>query len=449
VSEQEFESYLRLMSRFLHLSDAQREAIGRELRGHMEERFDHLVARGYTHQDAVSTILNEFGDAAALANDFGQIGRRKKWIVRSAAGTVAVAAAVLIVCLLLPANRLPSRAFTEAGQTAVASAPSPEGTYRAMPGSAQARTAVPVWPSQVNETDRRVREKLQKSVTLDFAEGTSLEEVLSFLRDQGDVSVDVNWNALAKTAVDRTTDTNGIKLKNVKLETAFSTLLENVGGAEHELDYAIIDGFIRISTREDLDRRVYVRVYDCRELIGVPRPDTARVVPPTPPQPATLPECPGGAGYGGMGGGGGGGYGGGTPGTPLEPAEMARQYERQRVADLEEVIKSTISPGTWAPQGSLASTICYDGLLVISAPARTHQDLLSLLTTMHQAIVARARSGGSSPAGVGSAESPALSDLQADEIILEMPRARTTAQPDQEMSSKSSSNSHTSTSSRR
>ena len=156
MSEQEFEAYLRLMSRFLHLSDKQREAIGRELRGHMEERFDDLVARGYTHEDAVSTILDEFGDAAALANDFGQIGRRRKWIVRSAAGTMAVAAAVVLVCLLLPTNRLPSPAFSRAGQNAVTAPP-------LAAASNMVRSAVPtsgailVWPTQADEADRRSR----------------------------------------------------------------------------------------------------------------------------------------------------------------------------------------------------------------------------------------------------------------------------------------------------
>ena len=69
MSEQEFESYLRLLGRLLRLSDEQREAIRHELEDHMAERLAELLERGYTRDEAVATALDEFGDAAALASD--------------------------------------------------------------------------------------------------------------------------------------------------------------------------------------------------------------------------------------------------------------------------------------------------------------------------------------------------------------------------------------------
>lgn len=52
MSEQEFESYLRLLARFLNLSGNQRTAIARELRTHMEDQLDELMARGFTREEA-------------------------------------------------------------------------------------------------------------------------------------------------------------------------------------------------------------------------------------------------------------------------------------------------------------------------------------------------------------------------------------------------------------
>nr|HPZ98603.1 hypothetical protein [Phycisphaerae bacterium] len=113
------------------------------------------------------------------------------------------------------------------------------------------------------EADRRTRERLRESVpSIDFPEGTSFEEVLNWLREQSGVSVDVNWNALGILGIDRTTDTLGISLQNTKFETILRLLLENVGGPEAALDYDIIDGIVRISTREDLDQNTSTRVYD-------------------------------------------------------------------------------------------------------------------------------------------------------------------------------------------
>ena len=51
MSEQEFEAYLRLLGRFLRLTETQREAVRTELRDHMEERLRELLERGYSRDD--------------------------------------------------------------------------------------------------------------------------------------------------------------------------------------------------------------------------------------------------------------------------------------------------------------------------------------------------------------------------------------------------------------
>ncbi len=393
MSEQEFESYLRLMSRFLQLNEEQRKTIGLELRGHMEERLDELLSRGFTREDAIHTILDEFGDAAALSSEFSRIGLRRKWIMRTTAGTAGIAAVILFVSFLLPENRqLPSPAYSVAGQNMVSAEPS------ARPAAAQpeparvAEATIPVWPKQEAGTEEEVRDRLaSKRVTVEFAEGTGFEEVLNFLQEQGGTTIAVNWNALSTLGVDRTTDTLGLRSNGTRLDTLIALLLANVGGPEGALSYSIEDNMLWISTSQALDRKTITRIYDCGDLIGEPTPEAlavkmAKAGEGGTPGPGFKEEFTGGFGGGGM-----------MPGrssrpsrtTPMEGTSATKAFEQERMSELEKVIKENVMAGTWAPEGAVGSMSSYDGLLVVTAPRRAHEGVYKLLSTMHQALAAR------------------------------------------------------------
>ena len=102
MSDHEFENYLALLSRLLRLSGKQRDQISEELRAHLEDRLDELIARGVSHEAAVRQALEEFGDAAGLAGQFVAISRNRKrrWLVRlttfSVAATLLLAAGIAI-----------------------------------------------------------------------------------------------------------------------------------------------------------------------------------------------------------------------------------------------------------------------------------------------------------------------------------------------------------------
>src|SRR6185369_12512252 len=104
MSEQEFESYLRLMGRLLNLSTAQRDRIAGELRDHLEERMGDLVDQGVARDAAIMQALDEFGDAAGLANDLklAARARRRRLIMRTGISSVGIAAAIVITSALLP-----------------------------------------------------------------------------------------------------------------------------------------------------------------------------------------------------------------------------------------------------------------------------------------------------------------------------------------------------------
>src|SRR6476469_4879048 len=102
MSDREFENYLTLLASLLRLDPQQRGAVADELRSHLEDRLDELMARGVSREDAVKQALAEFGDAAGLAGQFLAIqrNRKRRWFMRvttfSIAATILVAAGVTI-----------------------------------------------------------------------------------------------------------------------------------------------------------------------------------------------------------------------------------------------------------------------------------------------------------------------------------------------------------------
>src|SRR5882757_1476808 len=108
MPEQDFELYLSLLSRFLRLKYAQRDEIADELRDHLEARLEELAARGLSRDEAIRAALDEFGDAAELANHFTQVAhiRKRRLIMRVTFGTItALAASLLVATAFWPETR--------------------------------------------------------------------------------------------------------------------------------------------------------------------------------------------------------------------------------------------------------------------------------------------------------------------------------------------------------
>jgi len=413
MSEEEFEVYLRLLGRFLRLNDRQRGAIGSELRGHMEERLTELLERGYTREDAITTILDEFGDAAALSAEFGRVSRRRTIIMRTTIGTIGVAAAVLIVSFLMPVNRahVPAPPYTMADEsTAVAQADKPETAK-------QAKTET-MYVTPESEADKKARQKLVVIIPkIQFIEDTPLEDVIELLRVEGNVSIDVNWTELDLFAVDRTTLIKNIDLKNVKLETALEVILDRLGGPDVDLGFDVFDGIIRISSIEKLSKNTIVRVYDCNDLIY--RPVDKNQLATVKAVLHSLYQSGQTGGMGGMGmmgagsprrsGGGyrssygGGGYGGGGDDdddssliglsdlelTVYQVMNIIEEEREERAEDIEDLVKSHVYPDTWECDDGPGSMDIYDGFFVIRHFPRAHREVEKFLKLIRDAKAAR------------------------------------------------------------
>jgi hypothetical protein len=108
MPEKEFDLYLSLLSRLLRLSPEQKAQIDSELRDHLEARFEELVKKGVPRDEAIQWALDEFGDAAGLAQEFTKLSRRniRRWIMRCTVATAAMGAVVLLVVnAFLPEHR--------------------------------------------------------------------------------------------------------------------------------------------------------------------------------------------------------------------------------------------------------------------------------------------------------------------------------------------------------
>lgn len=342
--------------------------------------------------------------------------------MRTTAGTIGIAATVLIVSFLLPENRphVPAPAYIRAEEGAAA--PQPES-----PRPPAASAAVPVFPQQESQADRAIQKRLDTTIPpLHMPEDVIFEEAVEALKAAGDIPVSVNWNVLNVVGIDRETPILGLTFENVKLGTALELLLDNVGGATGvELDYEVIDGMVHISTQEDLNRRTEVRVYDCRDLIdpwlSKSQRELIELIAREYVKSMASTSAPAGFG-GGMGGHGGygrGGYGryyGGGGDDAHEDADLAQsdldrfvrsvffalqERRAERAKEFVYLIQNHVTPGLWEPEGLVASVSEYDGLLVIGHTKSGHRQVLELLAMLRQAQAARGDGGRSDATASG------------------------------------------------
>ncbi len=422
MPEQEFELYLSLLSRFLRLKPAQRDEIADELRDHLEERLEDLARRGLSRSEAIRAALDEFGDAAALAQHFTRMAhiRQRRLIMRVTFGTVAALAAALLVATAF----WPESPQAAAPRVAVAQdVGAPAGQ-----GQAKPQETAPV----ASESEKSVVEtKLGKRIgKIEFAE-LPLGETLESLGEKIDVDILVDRETL--TSMDISLDQPvSLKIKRGQLSgrTALDLVLEPLN-----LSYEIRDGVIMVTSTNKAGQ---IQVYNVRDLVQdgeVPMGgmgagmmggmggwgmgggmmagggmfnvedsqtagDTERI------QLAQgFGGGMGGGGMGGMGGGGmgmgGGGMGGGMAGGPL-----------RRTHSLAHVIAATIDQESWQPEGS-GSIVQYHDLLVVKNNQAVHEKIRSLLEMMRTSMRENPpeNSGDGAPAGKApAAKAPAGSD---------------------------------------
>ena len=247
MSQQEFENYLALLTRLLRIDPKQREQVASEFRSHLEDRLDELLERGVARETAIQTALEEFGDAAALAAEYVALSRNRKRRLIMRLTTASVAASVLIAAAIFTfwpgTNAGPGPAATVAQDT--------DNKAPGVPGKAPATRA----PA--------LDDKLSKRIDAEFID-TPLKDVLAYLHDTTGISFYVKKKRLQDAGVEIDVPVN-ISLQAIRVSTLLDLVLEELG-----LVYTEKDELIIITTAEDADATMEVRVYDCRDLIAMP-----------------------------------------------------------------------------------------------------------------------------------------------------------------------------------
>jgi hypothetical protein len=398
MPENEFELYLSLLSRFLRLNPAQQGEIADELRDHLEQRLEELSARGLSREQAIHTALEEFGDAAELAQHFTRAAhvRRRRLIMRYTYGTAAVlAAGILVAAAFWPESSpgpirmpMPNRVIAQEA-----------GSGLGGPGGFAGTAAAPVAaPTDEEETRNAALEaKLRNPVEINFIEMT-LADAIVFLQEQYQIPVIIDQVAIRKA--DQTLDqTITLKLSDVQVRTALELILEwgNLG-------YTIRDGILMITTA---DLAHEIRVYNVRDLLTSDEEGGA----------GPAPGMMGGgsgmmpSGMGAMMGSGGGGMrpagkkgaagmgmagSMGAPAGPMggmgSPATVVHQ-----TTSLARVISATVMPDSWTDLGGAGSIIEYNGLLIVKNSHAVHGKVRKLLDTMR---ISLHHLDGAGPAGM-------------------------------------------------
>jgi hypothetical protein len=376
MPEPEFEAYLTLLSKLLHLTRGQNAEITAELRDHLEERLHELQEQGHDRTRAIQLALEELGDAAALAVDFAHphLTRRRRQLMRYSLGSVAVITVTFVLAAFYwPAQR------EEPGVQLVAQSP-PQPTPRKV-------SDVLIEAVQQNYRDefrQQVEEKLsRRDVPVAFQE-VPLGDVFEFLSEALDVDFVLDMSYLSDNGVDPDVP---ISLKLRTQSVTVRTILELVlHQTQTSLSYVIRDGVILITSPE---QGFEVQVYDCRDLLanvkiesqagfGGPLNPTggAGMFSVAPEVGAALCMQLGSPVPSGLGGN--GGLGGGGMGTSGTAATSAAAWA------LINVIMAATGDEWLDRDGSGGTITEFDGLLVVRHSQSAHRNIEDLLVKLRE-----------------------------------------------------------------
>ena len=373
MSEAEFDSYLSLLSKFLRLRSRQRADLADELRDHLDSRLDELLAQGKSREQAVRIALEEFGDAAVLAEDFSRLASRRtrRFVMRCTAASAAVVAAIVLLSIAFapPGPNGPGPGQIVAQQQA----------DDAIEGAA----SLPMEELSVEqEAVAALEQKLGEIVPeVKFVE-TPLADALQVVADAIEADVLIDRSGLEEDGVTPDTPVTLVLQRTpASARTVLEFLLEPV-----KMTFINRAGVIYITTEARAESHLTTRVYNVRDLLVN----------------ATSSGLQGG-GLGGFGGGvsgggffsvqdraaialaangvgqiGGGGMGGGfgqqQPPEPSTPAE-----------ELVSTIERTTS-GPWLDIDGDGGTITvFDGLLVVRQSDEVHGQIQKLLDALREA----------------------------------------------------------------
>ncbi|MFQ5489653.1 MAG: hypothetical protein ACE5GE_02925 [Phycisphaerae bacterium] len=228
------------------------------------------------------------------------------------------------------------------------------GFGRGSAGLAQARSK----RHRITESQRVLAKPVSQ---IDWDE-TPLEDIVDWLGKQGEASVVVMWKSLEDEGIDQDTAVT-LKIKKTTVGRALAEALNQISDVE-PIMYRGMDDIIKITTKADFNKKLYVRVYPIQDmLLNIPDFTDA-------------PEVD----LSSQSGGGGGGGGGGGQGEPIfsdddDEDSDDSEVKTQRIDDLIVLIEDTIEPNTWQTNGGRGTVTVYNDMLVVRNSIEVHEKI--------------------------------------------------------------------------
>lgn len=438
MTQENFEKYLALLKGLLKLGDSQKEEIASELRDHLEQRVEELKTKGVSSKEAELIAIKEFGDAAGMASSFVNISRfrKQRWLMRFT--TFAIAGCFVITVFLMSM-------WPQNGPVPIKSANAETNPTLTTDQELTADTGSNVFSQEIDGEEkqgavsktRSAAEKnayaaIEKTIPQLSLIESPLSEVLVELSEKANASILINKDYIEDSGL-TFDEPITLQIKEAKLSTILSMVLGDQLGLDDWV-YGVKDSFIYISSEDQSQELMEVRVYDCSDFAITA---TYRV----PLQTSGLGGTAtggmatgggglggGGLGGGGLGGGGGGffnfaaspitqGLGGGFGGasgtgsdSPNQPnpqiIEGGRQqvqtkstnkekpganptlgyktFQTQDLSELIDCVQTTIAPDNWESMGGVATLSQVGTSLVVNQTIENHRKIEELLVMLRK-----------------------------------------------------------------
>lgn len=230
-----------------------------------------------------------------------------------------------------------------------------------------------IGPAEAFQNKETIAEKLATDIDFKFVE-TPLKDVVSLLQDVIGTTVLLNATKLEEAAVSIDTPIT-LELQGLQLRSALRLLLDDLN-----LAYVDRKQYLMITTPEDAESSLEIRIYDVRELLtskNSGEPQGKRDAPNVKPPARQLDEA----------------------GKPTRvPADIMPQFGGQMPQDLPprdplevdaerliELIQQLIAPQSWDYGSGPASARQFKGLIIVSQTSQIQEEVERLLSMLHEA----------------------------------------------------------------
>lgn len=136
-------------------------------------------------------------------------------------------------------------------------------------------TAPRIWVSEDPERTEQLYEILKSplpSAGLQFPDGTPLEEIIAFLREEYDVEIVLDTVALDELGLGPD-EPISISLRSIRFDQALRRMLEPL-----DLTYVVDDGVLLVTSEEEALTKLRLAIYDVRDLVSQGDYDSLRKI---------------------------------------------------------------------------------------------------------------------------------------------------------------------------